>query len=76
MEINFIAEALKFLVLGMSTVFSFLVLLVFILKIQAKVLTQYFSPPKQTPVSNSQVLLKSDNLAMIAAIVASLKHKK
>ncbi|MDD3343892.1 MAG: OadG family protein [Sulfurospirillaceae bacterium] len=76
MEIDLITESLKFLVFGMSTVFSFLVLLVLILKVQGKIMSQYFSPIEQKSVVNSQGSL-TDTLAVVAAIAATLQtHKK
>ena len=79
MEINLIAEAFKFMVLGMSTVFSFLILLVLILNIQAKVLTKFFPQKAAEPVNaggNVTRAKSTDNLAVVAAIAATLKHKK
>ncbi len=67
MEIDLIGEALKFLVLGMSTVFMFLVLLVVVLNLQAKLVTKYF-PAKKEHIQNN-----SSSLAVVAAIAASLQ---
>ena len=79
MEVNLIVESLKFLVLGMSTVFMFLVLLVFVLTIQAKIMMKFF-PPKEERVSvgNSiSELSQKDNFTVVAAIAASIQaHKK
>jgi oxaloacetate decarboxylase (Na+ extruding) subunit gamma len=78
MEVNLIAESLKFLVLGMSTVFTFLVLLVFVLNLQSKIIMKYFPVKKESPrVSNStSELSQNGNLAVVAAIAASLKSYK
>jgi oxaloacetate decarboxylase gamma subunit len=78
MEVNLIAESLKFLVLGMSTVFMFLVLLVLVLNIQAKIIMKYFPhKEEQSDAKNhSQGLSQNGNLAVVAAIAASLESYK
>ena len=79
MEVNLIVEALKFLVLGMSTVFIFLVLMVLVLELQAKIITKYFSHQKENNrIGNSTPeLSKKDNFLVVAAIAASIRsHKK
>ncbi|HEY9128259.1 MAG TPA: OadG family protein, partial [Sulfurovum sp.] len=45
MEINLVGESLKFMVLGMLIVFVFLVIMVQVMKLQAKILNKY-SPEK------------------------------
>jgi oxaloacetate decarboxylase gamma subunit len=75
MEVNLIVETLKFLVLGMSTVFMFLALMVVVLEIQAKLILKYF-PPKQESVSvgnSTPELSQKDNFSVVAAIAASIR---
>jgi oxaloacetate decarboxylase gamma subunit len=43
MEVNLVTEGVKFMILGMSVVFAFLTLLIFILKIQSKIIHKYFA---------------------------------
>ncbi len=50
MEVNMIAEAVKYMFLGMTTVFLFLILLIYILKLQTKLLNKFF-PPKPIPAA-------------------------
>lgn len=76
MEINLIAESLKFLVLGMSTVFMFLILMVIVLNIQAKIVMKFFPPKEKEVIASSHSLVKKDNLAVIVAIAASLQSYK
>ena len=80
MEINLIGETLKFLVLGMSTVFMFLVLMVLVVELQSKIITKYFPPKAEIPDTYPNLAVrKKDNLAIVAAIAASLqlhKHTK
>ncbi len=78
MEVNLIVETLKFLVLGMSTVFMFLVLMVFVVELQSKIILKYF-PQKEEPIlypKASQKAQKKDDLAIIAAIATALKLYK
>lgn len=75
MEINLIAETLKFLVLGMSTVFMFLVLMVIVLNLQSKIIMKFFPHKEETP-TQSRPIPQKGNLAVIAAIAASLQSYK
>lgn len=75
MEVNLIVETLKFLVLGMSTVFMFLALMVVVLELQAKIILKYFPPQKESvSVGNSiPELSQKNNFAVVAAIAASIR---
>ncbi len=75
MEINLIAETLKFLVLGMSTVFMFLVLMVLVLNLQSKIITKFFPHKEEVSIPKRSIAQKG-NLAVIAAIAASLQSYK
>ena len=76
MEINLIMEALKFMMLGMGVVFSFLVIMMFVLKIQAALITKYF-PAKEIKVAMKPTVSKASNeTAKVAAIVAAVQHHK
>ena len=78
MEINLVAESVKFLILGMSTVFMFLVLMVFVLEIQSKIIMRFF-PQKKEEIFQEGVSSRAQqsNVAVIAAIAASVKlHKQ
>lgn len=74
MELNLISEGLKFMVLGMVTVFLFLIVMVLILNIQSRIARKYF-PEKITPSkSNPSVQSTSkDNKALVAAITAAIQ---
>lgn len=79
MEVNIVLEAIKFLILGISTVCMVLMLIIFALKFQAKIVMKLF-PYKQEKFfvnsSSAQQLSSQDNLAFIAAIAVSLKFQK
>ncbi|MBL0686795.1 MAG: OadG family protein [Sulfurospirillum sp.] len=68
MELNLVVEGLKFMVLGMVTVFLFLVLLVIVLHFQAKIINKFF-PQKIISIKESS---KQDNKALIAAITVAI----
>ncbi|MGE3301459.1 MAG: OadG family protein, partial [Arcobacter sp.] len=42
MEVNLIAESVKFMFLGMGVVFAFLTIMIFVLKAQGIILTKFF----------------------------------
>jgi oxaloacetate decarboxylase gamma subunit len=69
MDINLVAEGLKFMVLGMGVVFIFLALLVQMMKWQAALIAKYFSP--QTPPP-SVYTPADDEKARVAAIIAAV----
>lgn len=78
METNLIAEALKFMALGMGIVFLFLIVMVYALKLQAKIIAKYFSkeekPKVVKPITTGKT--KTNESAKIAAIVAAVQHHK
>ena len=74
METNLIVEAAKFMLLGMGIVFLFLVVMIYALKLQAKLVGKYFPEKKVSPVKPSSNA--SDNTAKMAAIVAAVQHHK
>lgn len=75
MEVNLISEGLKFMVLGMVTVFLFLILMVVILHFQAKIINKLF-PQKAVSTPNRpsvpQTASKKDDKALVAAITAAI----
>lgn len=76
MEINLVAEAIKFMVLGMGIVFLFLTVLIFVLKAQASILTRYF-PEKEEVKANTwqpSATDKNNEAKKIAAITAAIQH--
>ncbi|AXX87101.1 OadG family protein [Malaciobacter marinus] len=73
MEENIIIEALKFMVLGMGVVFSFLIILIFVLKGQAALISKYFPEKEKQPVKKPQAPVAS-NSTKIAAIMAAVQH--
>ena len=80
MEVNLITEGLKFMLLGMTTVFLFLLLLIFVLKLQAKIIGKYFPDKESTPTKKPTVpavsTTNNDEAQVIAAITAAITDFK
>ncbi len=73
MEVNLVVEGLKFMMIGMSIVFIFLILLVFFINLMSKIIHRYFPEPNQVPPSG---LDSSEQLKKVAAIAAAIHHDK
>jgi oxaloacetate decarboxylase gamma subunit len=79
MEINLVGEGLKFMVLGMLIVFVFLLVLVEVMKLQAKLINKYF-PEKapevpETKQSNNATQEAHHVAAIIAAVTEFRKNQ-
>ena len=77
-EVNLLAESIKFMVLGMGIVFLFLVVMVFALKLQAKLVAKYFPLEEKTKTSQwkptTQTKQTSEDEQTVAAITAAIIH--
>lgn len=73
MQVNLVAEGFRFMVLGMSSVFIFLVLVVFVLKIQGKIFEYFDTKQDLTPPTPS---LNNDNSLIAIVSAAIIEHKK
>jgi len=69
-----ITEGLKFMVLGMGTVFSFLILMIIAMNLQAYIINKFFPEPVATPPKASSS--NTNKNAKIAAISAAIMHHK
>ncbi len=74
MEVNVIAEALKFMVLGMGVVFIFLYVMILSVKLQARIIGKYFpdKEPAVTPPSPASRTGNTDQQAHVAAVIAAV----
>ena len=78
MDANMTIEGLKYMLLGMTTVFLFLILLIYILKLQTKLLTKFF-PAKSagvTPVPPVVAASGEEEEEIIAVITAAITEYK
>ena len=72
MEMNLVSEGLKFMVLGMLVVFVFLVILVQVMKLQAKIINKFF--PEKAPEAVSASTDATQEAHHVAAIVAAVSE--
>lgn len=70
-EVNLIFEATKFAILGMGTVFLFLLTMVYILNIQAKIVGKFFPDKKEE--STKQI---KDDKKIVAVITGAIMAYK
>ena len=73
-EVNLVGESLKFMVLGMGIVFSFLIVMIYALKLQAYLIGIFFKEelkPSQQVTSQSN---SNNDEIITAAITASIIH--
>ena len=71
MEENMVSEGFKFMALGMGTVFIFLVLMVIVINIQAKLINKYFPEKPEQKRSPSKKKQSTDD-EIVAAITAAI----
>jgi len=78
METNLIAEAVKFMVLGMGIVFIFLIIMIYALKFQALIIGKFFPEKRVEPNKPKATTGTSNNAntAKMAAIIAAVQHHK
>ncbi len=69
-DVNLIGESIKFMVLGMAVVFTFLFILIQAIKLQAKIINKYF--PEETRPAAPTPSGQSDESQRIAAIIAAV----
>ena len=69
---NLVFEGLKFMLLGMGTVFSFLILMIGAMNLQAYIIQKLF--PEPAPACSTGKT--SSNSAKVAAISAAITHHK
>jgi len=72
MDTNLVLEGLKFMGLGMGTVFLFLIIMIAFMNIMSSVIHRFFP---ETVVSEMEVQPK-DNKKIIAAITAAISHHR
>ena len=75
METNLLIEGLKFMGLGMGTVFVFLTIMIICMNIMSYIVHRFFPEPQvtATPSSSNQ---QQDNKKIVAAITAAIKHHR
>jgi len=74
MEMNSVFEGLKIMLLGMGTVFAFLMVMIVMMNIMSKVIHRFF--PEPNDVENNVTPVQQKNARKIAAITAAILHHK
>lgn len=71
-------ESIKIMLLGMGTVFLFLIIMVYVTKVMSKIIQRYFpdAPKILDPVRTAVPVKSSDNKAKVAALVATMYHNQ
>jgi oxaloacetate decarboxylase gamma subunit len=75
METNLVIEGLKFMFLGMGTVFTFLIIMIMCMNLMSYVIHKFFPEPQasaQTQQSGGQ----QDKKKIVAAITAAIIHHR
>jgi len=72
MEYSLVGEGLKFMVLGMTIVFTFLIVLVQVMKLQAKIINKYFPEKAPEVPATSNTNNATQEAHHVAAIIAAV----
>ena len=73
METNLIFEGLKFMVLGMGTVFVFLVIMIMAMNAMSSIIHKYFPEVQPVEPKSNQA---DDKKKVVAAITAAIMHHR
>jgi oxaloacetate decarboxylase (Na+ extruding) subunit gamma len=74
MDANLVVEGLKFMLLGMGTVFLFLIVMIVSMNIMSTIIHKFFPEPKSAISSTGNQA--KDNKKIIAAITAAITHHR
>jgi len=75
METNLIIEGVKFMFLGMGTVFVFLVVMIACMNIMSSIINKYFPEP-QSNADDTTSNAQANNKRIVAAITAAITHHR
>jgi len=75
-DVNLILESVKFMGLGMAVVFTFLIILIIVVNLQAKVIAKFFKEETPAvPAATGNTDDKHHVAAIIAAVTEFRKNK-
>lgn len=74
MEVNYVFEGFKIMLLGMGTVFMFLVVMIIMMNIMSKIIHRFF--PEPNDVDNNTSPAMADNAKKVAAITAAIMYHR
>jgi len=78
-DVNNVLEAFKFMLLGMGVVFFFLLIVVQVVELQAKIIAKYFpenTPKIPAPKAGNTTDDEQSKVAAIIAAVTEFRNKK
>jgi oxaloacetate decarboxylase gamma subunit len=75
METNLVIEGVKFMFLGMGTVFTFLIIMILFMNLMSYVIHKFFPEP-QPSADTQQAGAQKDNKKIVAAITAAIAHHR
>ncbi|MEA1920992.1 MAG: OadG family transporter subunit [Campylobacterota bacterium] len=75
-DVNLVVEGFKFMVLGMGTVLTFLIILIGAMLAQAKIIAKYFPEPKPVPATPNKATKNNNKIAAISAAIMHHKNTK
>jgi len=76
METNLVLEGLKFMVLGMGTVFTFLIVMIVCMNIMSNIIHKFFPEPQASATPSAPAQQQKDNKKVVAAITAAIAHHR
>jgi oxaloacetate decarboxylase gamma subunit len=76
METNLVIEGLKFMGLGMGTVFTFLIIMIVLMNVMSIIIHKFFPEPKKNEESSKGTSGANDKTKVAAAITAAIKHHR
>jgi oxaloacetate decarboxylase gamma subunit len=74
MDTNLVIEGIKFMVLGMGTVFLFLIVMIVLMNAMSVLIHKFFPEPHRSP--DAPVAKTQDNKKIVAAITAAIAHHR
>ncbi len=75
METNLVIEGVKFMFLGMGTVFAFLIVMILFINLMSYVIHKFFPEP-QPSADTQQSAAQQNNKKIVAAITAAIAHHR
>jgi len=77
METNLVMEGIKFMFLGMGTVFAFLIIMIMCMNAMSKIIHKFFPEPQSSATAQTTTgAQQQDNKKVVAAITAAIAHHR